>query len=106
MSLFANVVSPGRDGIQMVVSNEGLDHYPRCLIEMIFSDGGDDLMPLATPAPTRDSSKHHRETRQQGEPLGRKTDDWPGRRVSLHGVLLPHNINIVNSQHEVDRERT
>jgi hypothetical protein len=57
MPLCVNIVSPSRDGIQAVVSDEGLDHHLGGFIEMVFGDSGDGLMPFVTPASSTERHK-------------------------------------------------
>jgi hypothetical protein len=52
-SLPANVIRPRRDGVQVIVPEEGLNHHLGGFIEVVFGDGGDDLMAFMPPTPTR-----------------------------------------------------
>ena len=50
-AFFANVISPGGDGIQVVIADEGLDHGLGGLVQMILGNSGDYPVTVTTPAP-------------------------------------------------------
>jgi hypothetical protein len=65
----------------MIVSNERLNHYLGCLIEMVFGNGSNDLMAFATPT-KRKLGQHKNESQYKG-------------RKSLHGRCRTKSKKVV-----------